>query len=73
MEGLEYESNARTAQPRERVIVERAQILACEQHTAAVGSLQPGNDIEQRRLTGAGLAHDGEKLAAVKRKVQAIE
>src|SRR6266508_68631 len=46
------------------------QVLAVEQHPAAVDVVQAGQAVQQRGLTGARGAHDGDHLAAADPKVQ---
>ena len=44
-------------------LLQPGQILPVQQHTAAGGLVQRGEDIQQRGFPGARFAHDGDKLA----------
>ena len=60
---LEHESHARAAHGRARGRRERGPVRAVERHAARVGHVEPGEEVEQRRLSAARRAGDGEKIA----------
>jgi len=60
-------------QQRRGVIVQGGQIDAFENHATAIGCIEAREQIEQRRLADAGLAHDGQVLAAAKFEIDALE
>ena len=58
---------------RERVVVERGEIDAVDRDRAGIGPLEPGDEVEQRRLADARLADDRDELAARDVERQAAE
>ena len=50
VERLEHEAEVVAPQQRERVVVQRSQLLPAENHRPGVRRLEAGDDIEQRRL-----------------------
>ncbi len=68
---LEHESHPLAAKAGERVVVERREIGAVDEDLAAVGPVESGDEVEQRRLADAGLAHDADELATCDLEVEA--
>ena len=60
---LEHESHARAAHGRARGRRERGPVRAVERHAARVGRVEPGEKVEQRRLSAARRAGDREEIA----------
>ena len=52
------------AEARQRVLVERAEVVARDHDDAGIGPLQPGHDHQQGRLAGARRADQADRLAA---------
>jgi hypothetical protein len=48
MKGLEDKADGTPAQQRYRIIVQGGEVDALEQHAAAVGSIESGQQVEQR-------------------------
>ena len=71
MEGLEDESHLHPAHRRQRVVVERRELDAVEGDRAGVGPIQPGDEIEQRRLADPGFAHHRDVVAGHELEVDA--
>ena len=61
---LEDEAHAFAAKLGQRVVVEVGEINAVDQDVAAVRPVETRDEVEQRRLADAGLAHDADELAA---------
>ncbi len=49
------------------------EVAALEQDLARVGHVEPGDEVEQRGLADAGLAHDRDVLARLHRELEAVE
>jgi len=64
VKGLEHEADACAAQERAFRIVERADVAAVEHDAAAVGGIEPGDEVEERGLAHPGLADDRDVFAA---------
>ncbi len=73
MEGLEYETNLRVPDPGQLFLVHRGHGLAIEPVSAARRRIEAADDVHERRLTGAGRAHNGEVVAPLHREVDAAE
>jgi hypothetical protein len=73
MKGLEDKANGTAPQQRRGVIVQCRKIDAFENHSPAIGRIETRQEIEQRRLAHAGLAHDGKVLAAAKFEINALK
>ncbi len=73
MECLEDKSDRASTQQGDGIIVQCRKVDAIEQHTAGVGFIEAGQQIEQRRLADAGLAHDGQVLALPQFEIQALK
>jgi len=73
MEGLEDKADGTAPQQRRGVVVQRGKIDAFENHASAIGCIEARQQIEQRRLADAGLAHDGQILAAAKFELDALK
>ena len=63
VEGLEDETDAPAAQQRARVVVERREVGAVDEHAAGVGQFQAGHEVQQRALARARLADDRHPVA----------
>ena len=62
------------AQQRERVVVERRELaVPRRRRVPASGALEPGDEVEQRRLADAGLAEDRDQLAGRDRERDVVE
>ena len=61
------------AQPRARRAVERGQLGAVDGHGAGGRQLEPGEDVQQRRLAGAGRAGDRVQAARVQLGADVLE
>ena len=71
MKGLKHKTDAAAPQQRDGVIVEGRQIGRPRAHTRPVsGLIETGEQIEQRRLADAGLAHDGKILAGLEFEIE---
>jgi hypothetical protein len=70
---LEDKADMGASQPRQCIIVERCKIGRIEQHAPAVGTIESGDDVEQRRFAAAGFADDGEELARAQAETDVIE
>jgi hypothetical protein len=64
VEELEDEAELVPAQARELGVVETGDVLAVERDRARCGPVEPGEDVHQRRLAGAGGPHDRAEVAA---------
>ncbi len=60
---LEDEAESAAAQRGKRIGIERRNILAVEQILPAARTVETAQNIHQRRLAGAGSAHDGDEFA----------
>lgn len=56
----------------EVVDVERAEVLAVEQHGALLGVVEAEREVHERRLAGAGLPHEGNRLAGLDAEGEAV-
>ena len=63
MEGLEDEAQLVAAQTGQRVFVESRVVAAVEREPPAIGPVESGDQVEQRRLADAGFADDGDVFA----------
>src|SRR3954471_4397269 len=72
-EGLEDEPDAFAAQARERPFVEAAELLLVEPHATLRRPVQPGGELQQRRLAGARRPHDRGERAAGHGERDAVE
>ena len=63
MERLEDETHAGASQSGAPGIIERGEVLPGDDDAARVRHVEPGDEIEERGLAGAGLAHHGDVLA----------
>src|ERR1700689_1640744 len=73
MKGLKHKADGAPAQQRYLVIAQGSEVDALEQHAAAVGSIESGQQIEQRRLADAGLTHHRKVFPRSNRKIDALE
>ena len=73
MIGLEDESDLAPAQERHLVFAQIGDVLAVQNYLAAGGRVEPGEQAEQRAFAAAGRPHDGGKLAARDREIDAFE
>ena len=73
VERLEHDADMAAAEARQRVLVERAQVLAGDRHRAGVGPLQPGHHHQQRRFARAGRPDQADCLAAAYIQVDVLE
>ena len=73
MKGLEHEAQFFAPQPGRGFIVEGINGLAIDQQRAAVGHVQSGNQVQQRGLANAGLAHDRDILASFEPEIQRMQ
>ncbi len=73
MECLEDKSDGAATQQGDGVIIQCREVDAIKQHSAGVGFIEAGQQIEQCRLADAGLAHDGQVLALPQFEIQALE
>ena len=73
VERLEHDADMPSAKARERVLVERAQVLAGDMHRAAVRLLQPGRDHQQSRLARPGRPDQANRLAGTYMKADVFE
>ena len=63
MKRLEHEAHPAPPEQSAPVVIEGAQVDAVDEHGAGVGSVEPRDQVEKRRLAGAGFAHDRDVLA----------
>jgi hypothetical protein len=73
VEGLEHEPEVTPAPEREGIVVGIVDHVAVEAHFAAIGTVEPGDHVEQRGLAGTGLAHDRHPFTGSDREIDAIE
>ena len=73
VEALENKTEAVPAQARERVVAERGELHAAERDRAAVGDVEPGDEVEQRRLADPRLAHYRDVVARRELELDAAE
>ena len=73
VERLEHEAQPFAAQDGQRVVVERRQVDAAEPHRTGVGAVEAGDQVEQRGLADARLAHDRDVIARGELEVDAGE
>ena len=70
---LENETHARATQPRAGFFVETREIAALEQEFTRIGNVQPGDQVQQRRLANAGLADDRDVFAGDERQRDVLQ
>src|SRR5438132_3465841 len=58
MEGLEDEADVAPAPERERVVVGGVENNTAEPHAAAIGAVEPGDEVQQRGFSRSRLADD---------------
>ena len=73
MKGLKDKADHAAPQQCGRVVIQGSEVDALEQHAAAIGSIESGQQIEQRRLADAGLAHHGNVFTRSNREIDAFE
>ena len=73
VEGLKDEADALAPQPGERVLGQPAQLVLAEPHAAGRGTVEPGGELQQRRLAGARRPHDRRERAPLERQRDAVE
>ena len=73
VELLKHEAKLRAAKRRDLPLRDRAQRPAVEHDLAAGGFVECGKNVEQRGLTAAALAHDGDVLALLDREIHIAE
>jgi hypothetical protein len=62
MEGLEHDADPAAAKTRQRILVERRQIRAVDDHAARIGTLEARHDHEQGRLAGTRRTDEAHRL-----------
>ena len=67
------ESQMAIAQAPLRCCVQTGQRLAAQGHSSATRRIQTTQQMQQRRLTGTGGAHDGHRLATLHLQVDALQ
>ncbi len=70
---LEHEAEGLAPQARERVAVERGDVLAHEAVGAAGGAVEAAEEVHQRGLARTRGTHDGDELAGVDGEVDAVQ
>jgi hypothetical protein len=73
VEELEHEPDARSAELRQPVGVEAGQILTRDPYGAFGGSVDPADDVEQRRLARPARPQEDDELSGADRQVNASE
>ena len=73
VERLEDEADVVAPQRRERALAHRAEVAAAELRAARRGAVEPGGDLQQRRLAGARRPHHGGERPAVEGERDAVE
>jgi len=73
VERLEHDADMPSAKARERVLVERAQVLPRDVDRPGVGPLQSGRDHQQGRFARAGRANQANRLAGTYMKADVFE
>ena len=63
---LEDEAELVAPQARQRILVEPRVVAPVERQPPAVGPVEAGDEVEQRRLADARLADDGDVLAGLR-------
>ena len=63
VERLEHEPDVLAAQARERAVGHRGDLLAADPDRPGRRPVEPGEQVHERGLAGAGRAHDGRELA----------
>ena len=73
VEGLEDEADLLPAQLGQALVVEVRDLDAVDLHGARRGPVEPGEAVHERRLAGAGRAHDRAVLTALEADRDAVE
>ena len=73
VERLEYDADIAAAKARQCVLVEPAEVFACDDDAAGVGPLKSGHHHQQGRFAGAGRADQADRLAAAYIEVDVFE
>lgn len=73
VELLKHEAELRAAEGRDLPLGDGAQRPAVEHDLATGGLIERGEDVKQRGLTAAALAHDGDVLALLDREIHIAE
>ena len=73
MEGLEHKAQPGPAQPRAAVVAECVQRGAVDEHLPAVGAVEPGNAVQQRRLADARLTQQRREFPAAQHQRHGVE
>src|SRR5437870_12267171 len=63
MEGLEHDADMVAAEPGQRILVERAEIISVDPHPSCARSLDPAHHHHYRRFPGARGANEAHRLA----------
>lgn len=63
VELLEDKAQMLAAEGRKLLFRHGVQVASAKEHLTSGGLVEPGENVEQRRLARAGFAHDGDKLA----------
>ena len=70
---LEHQADGLRTHPRPRGIVQSGQIHAIDQHAAAIGTVETADAVEHRALAASRRPDDGEGLAGIEGKADAVE
>ena len=73
VEGLEHEAELLPAQARGGVVGEARDGCAVDQDVAAVGAFESGDQVEERRLADARVAHDRDEFARAEGEIESVE
>ena len=68
VEELEHEADVAAAKARARLLVERGEVRAVDEHRPGGGPIDARDHVEQRRLAGAAAADEHDDLAAGNRQ-----
>ncbi len=63
VKGLKYHTHVIAAEPRQRILVQRGQVMAQGENAAAGGAFQPAHQHQKRRLARAGGADQPQRFA----------
>ena len=70
---LEDEADARVAEADQGVVRQRAEVAPVDDHRAAVGPIEPAEQVQQGALADAAGAHHGHHLAGFDRQLQVAQ
>jgi hypothetical protein len=73
MELLKHDADILAANARQRILAQRAEIMARNLHLPGCGALQPGHHHQQRGLARSARPDDADRLAAADLQIDAAQ